>query len=75
MYGAEHNYLIHNKQGETKPMMGYGQIADYETKLREAKKYNSDFFKPKYETPKKNDTEIEMVEINKNEIRQHVLYK
>lgn len=65
MYGMEHDYLIYNKQTESKPMMGYGHIADYETRLREAKKYNSDFFKPKYDPPKKDDKEIEMVELNK----------
>ena len=82
MYGAEHNYLIHNKQRENKPMMGYGQIADYHNKLKEAEKHNkefnksaTDFFKVRQPAPKANTEEIEMVEINKNEIRQHVLQK
>jgi hypothetical protein len=69
MYGLEHG-LLNNKR--ERPMFGYGQIADYQNKMREAKKYNddvdkliSDFFKPKYERPKTNDEEIEMVTFHK----------
>ncbi|RPJ32710.1 MAG: hypothetical protein EHM25_00335 [Nitrosopumilales archaeon] len=67
--------MTYNQRREKKPMMGYGNIAEYERRLAAAKKYNkefdkaaTDFFKVRQAAPKANAEEIEMVKLNKGRV-------